>query len=184
MINTFQRFTVATAGLALSLTTVGINLAQATTTTYDFEVFLDSGSLVSQTYSGFFSYDDSGLMGTGEEFLEVSAIKFNFLGLEFSEANNYSLFAPEVAFFKGDFLGLSFSSDFAANNSFSFIPGFFSLEEAFFAYDIEQGAGAGDVTYSLRPSTSVPEPSAIFGLSLLGIGWLLKKQIGGKLLGS
>lgn len=181
MTNTFQKLALTTAGLALSFAVIDTNPAQATSITYDFEVFVDSGPLVNETYSGFFSYDDSELMGAGEEFLDVSTIAFNFLDTDFSETDDSSFFGSEAAFFDGDFLGLSFSVDFPVNNSFSFIPGFFSLDEAFFAYDTEQGAGAGDVTYSKRPSTSVPEPGSTLGLTLLGIGWLLKRHIGGKL---
>lgn len=36
--------------------------------------------------------------------------------------------------------------------------------------------GSGIVSYWLRPSTSVPEPSTILGLSLVGLGWLFSKK--------
>lgn len=36
--------------------------------------------------------------------------------------------------------------------------------------------GDGIVSYWLRPSTSVPEPSTILGLSLVGLGWLVSKK--------
>ncbi len=36
--------------------------------------------------------------------------------------------------------------------------------------------GDGIVSYWLRPSTSVPEPSTILGLSLVGLGWLFSKK--------
>lgn len=58
------------------------------------------------------------------------------------------------------------------------------LKTSFFAYELpgeSANFNSGSVTYSLRqPSTSVPEPSADFGLSglgILGLGWLLKKKI-------
>lgn len=131
--------------------------------TYDFEVSIDFGSLVGETYSGFFEFDDSGLRGIGEEFLSVSNTSFDFDGLNYSETDGF----PEVLFFDGDLLGLSFSTA-----GFSFIPGFFDLNEAFFAYDIPgQGNGTGDVTYTLRPDTpvaSTPEPTAVFSLLALG----------------
>ncbi|HEY9809322.1 MAG TPA: PEP-CTERM sorting domain-containing protein [Halomicronema sp.] len=36
--------------------------------------------------------------------------------------------------------------------------------------------GSGIVSYWLRPSTSVPEPNTVLGLSLLGLGWVFSKK--------
>ena len=52
---------------------------------------------------------------------------------------------PEVAFFDGEFLGASFADD-----TISFVPGFFSLDEASFAYDWETlGVGIVPVNYTV-----------------------------------
>ncbi len=166
MANTLQKLALTTAGLALSFAAIDANSAQAAIVTYDVDVAIDSGSLAGENFSGFFSYDDANLTGLGSEFLGVSDLSFNFLGVEYTEADDS--FGPEVEFFDGQFLGLLYSTDVA----FSFVPGFFDVSEAFFAYDTPaEGAGAGDVTYTLRqapPSTSVPEPASMLGLLALG----------------
>ena len=64
------------------------------------------------------------------------------------------------------------------NKTFSFVPGFFALDEAFFTYDLVQGVGTGDIAYSLRPSQppqSTPEPNSI--MSLLGLGTLVASSL-------
>jgi PEP-CTERM motif len=64
---------------------------------------------------------------------------------------------------------------------FSFFGG---LNGGFFAYQLPgemPTINSGSVTYLLRttptpPPISVPEPSTVFGLSMLGFGWLLRKK--------
>lgn len=139
--------------------------ATAASVIYDIEVNLDSGFLSGETFTGFFEFDDSGLTGSGEEYLAVSDLSFDFNGDDFTEDDGN----PEVLFFDGDFLGLEFSTDAA----FSFVPGFFDLSEAEFFYDVpDQVAGAGDVVYTLRDDSgmSVPEPAS--ALALLAVGAL------------
>jgi hypothetical protein len=176
---TCQKFFITTASLGLIFAMVNASPAQAATITYDFEVSIDSGLLLNEIYSGFFSFDNSTLSGVGEEYLSVSDLEFNFLGFDYTEADDSSFFGSEVAFFDGDFLGLSFSTD----TSFSFIPGFFAVDEAYFAYDVTNvGAGAGNITYSLRasqPSKSTPEPTSLItllGLGTLAVGSQLKRK--------
>jgi PEP-CTERM motif len=66
-------------------------------------------------------------------------------------------------------------------------PGFFTLigspSSLSFFYQLlfnpgEPFSGTGSGTVSLRttPPTAVPEPSTIVGLSMLGLGWLLRKK--------
>ena len=165
MNKTFSQLTIATASLAFGLALINTNPTQAATITYDLQVSIDSGPLLNETYFGSFSFDDLTLTGVGDEFLPVTELEFNFLDIDYTVTDD-----SEVAFSEGEFLGLSFSTD----ASFSFVPGFFTADEAFFTYDVaDVGAGAGDVTYSLRPSPSpksTPEPTSIMGL--LGLGTL------------
>ncbi len=152
-------------GVVLTATSV-----QAATITYDFTVSVDSGPLLGNEYSGVLSFDDSGLSGSGEEFLAVDNLEFSFEGVDYTETDG----TPEVLFFNGDFLGLSWSAD-----DFSFIPGFFELSEAYFAYDVDSGAGAGDISYMLFDDTTTPEPTGVVSLLALGIfglGSLVKQK--------
>ena len=168
----YQNFVIATASLAFGLALINTNPTQAATITYDLQVSIDSGPLLNETYFGSFSFDDLTLTGVGDEFLPVTNLEFNFLGTDYTEADD--AFGAEVEFFDGDFLGLSFSTD----ATFSFVPGFFALDEAFFTYDLVQGVGTGDIAYSLRPSQppqSTPEPNSI--MSLLGLGTLVASSL-------
>ena len=135
----------------------------AASITYDFEVNNLDGSLAGETYFGFFEFNDSTLTGIGNEFLSVSELSFDFLGVNYSETDGF----PEVVFFDGDFLGLIFGTD----AEFSFVEGFVDSSDAFFTYDIPgQEGGSGDITYTVRPYTpvSTPEPTAVFSLLALG----------------
>ncbi len=168
MTNLFEKFSFVAASTVISLTVIHSHPVNAASVIYNFEVSIDSGFLASETYSGTFSFDDSGLIGIGEEFLSVSDLTFNFNGTEYNEADG----VPEVAFFDGDFLGLSFSID----AKFSLIPGFFDISEAEFFYEKLEGAGAGDITYN-----AIPEPLTILGtLSAIGFGSFFKRKLTSK----
>ena len=83
----------------------------------------------------------------------------------------------QVQFYLTDFSTVGIGSyfiNFYPNSTFSFW-----LFDRFPQNSISQGGGT--VTYSLRttptpPPTSVPEPGTVFGLSMLGMGWLLRKK--------
>ncbi|QLE55436.1 PEP-CTERM sorting domain-containing protein [Nostoc sp. TCL26-01] len=166
----FRSFTLVSASFALSFASTGFNLAQAATVNYTFQTSIDSGSLLGNTYSGSLSYDDSSLVGSGSEFIDVSAVSFDFQGVNYTTANN-----PTVAFIDGNFLGLNFSPvplfSFIANPDFA---------EAYFTYDLGNGnAGTGNVVYTLE-STSIPESTNVLGLLGLGVwgmGYWLKRGV-------
>lgn len=165
----YQNFVIATASLAFGLVLINANPAQAAKITYDFSVSIDSGTLLNETYSGSFSFDDITLTGVGDEFLPVSDLKFNFLDTDYIATDD-----SEVVFLDGNFLGLSFSTD----AYFSFVPGFFSLNESFFAYDLgSQEVGIGDINYTVRSSNPVPEPATIIGfVTTVILGSSLRKN--------
>ena len=174
MTNIFQKLSFIATTTVLSLSVIHTNPVSAASIIYDFEVSIDSGVLDGETYSGFFEFDDSALTGIGDEFLSVSELGFDFLGVNYTETD--SLSDPEAVFFDGDFLGLNFSAD-----EFSFLTGFSDLSEAFFEYDIVGGTGAGDIVYTLRSDTpvSTPEPTTVFSLLALaavGGSGVLKKR--------
>lgn len=113
--------------------------------------------------------------GSGEEFIIVDDFDFfNFEGVDYDETSGLS--EVEALFYDGEFLGLSFAAD-----DFSFIPGFFALDEAYVGYDIDSGAGAADIIYKKKTTTttSVPEPSSVLGLIFMGSSMLLVgKKVG------
>jgi len=163
MANILQK--LAFASIAFSIAALDINPAQAAN--LNFMVTPDSGPLAGETYSGSFSYNDADVTGSGEEFIAVTDLDFNFLGVDYTETDGT---APEVLFDNGNFMGLLFSTD-----TFSFIVDVDYFEpsesEAYFAYEIAAVSGAADITY--KDPTTVPEPSALLGLSLLSGGMLL-----------
>ncbi len=137
----------------------------------DFETTLDSGSLSGEIFSGSFGLDDTSLTGEGFEEIELIAFDFNFAGDDFDLGN---VFVPANALFlDGNLLGID-----ASNDLFSFIPGFFDISEAFFAFDFGGGdVGTGDFT--VVEDVAVPEPTSIItilGLGSLGIVSKLKKN--------
>ena len=137
--------------------------ATAANITYDFTVTPDFGPLLGESYAGSFTFNDTNLIGFGEEFITVDSFSFSFLGVDYTEADGAAE-EPEATFFDGSFLGLGFSED-----DFSFIAGFLDLSEAFFAYDLAAGSGTGDIIYTQVPDQkSVPEPASV--LALLAIG--------------
>jgi hypothetical protein len=166
-----QLISIATASLTFNFATACFNSTQAATINYTFQVSIDSGSLSGNNYFGSFSYNDTNLTGTGEQFLNISDIVFNFQGFDYTTANN-----PQAAFLDGKFLGLSYSPE----PSFSFIPGFSDVNEAYFAYNFGSlNSGFGDVTYT-QQNTSIPEPTIVIGLvtlGTLGISSRLKRRV-------
>lgn len=166
MTNLLHKFSFVTATTVISFAVINSHPVNAALITYNFEVSIDSGFLEDQNFSGSFQFDDSGLTGIDEEFLSVSHLNFEFDGVNYTETDGVA----EVVFFDGDFLGLSFSTP----AEFSFIPGFFELGEAFFAYNLPgEVDGTGDINYN-----PVPEPLTILGtMTALGFGSLFKRKL-------
>lgn len=178
-----QKLAVAAAGSAFFtfMEAASVKPILAATITYDFTLDVTSGSLTGIQGSGFFSYDDSTLTGIGLETLgdsEELSISFNFLGKAYNETDDADFpDFPFVQFQDSSLLGLSFLT--VRNDEFRFQiensdpnPDVLGGNEFTFSspLDIE---GSGIVNYSLRP---VPEPSAISGVVLLGLGGLLLKK--------
>lgn len=168
----WQKVTLFSASLSSTLI-LATNPVQAAL--LNFTVSIDSGPLDGQTFLGSFDFDGSGLTEIGTEFLPVSELTFNFFNTTFTEADDL-LGSPEVTFFDGEFLGLSFLAE-NSQVSFSFNPGFFQVSEASFAYEIiaSSDQGFGDVTFE-----QVPEPMSVFSVlavSLLGFVIVIKRHL-------
>ena len=154
-----------------------VSTAEAKDITVNFDVNLDSGSLVGQQFSGSFIYDDTGLFEFGFETAALTEFSFNFDGSQFSLADALNPF-PEAEFFDGDLVGIFFASDF-----YSFEVDFFG--EQFFAYvgdQVSGGDGFGDVVFKTTgdPPADVPENFSTFaflpGLLVAG-GVFLRKRV-------
>ena len=136
-------------------------LPAAQAATYSFSGMMDSGSLIGETFSGNFSFDDLGLTGIGSEILGLSGLSLSFAG------RTYSLIdadvAPDVSYQDGVFLGLSYSAS-ASDPQISFIAGYSDIGEAYLAYTQGGLDGAGSVIYA-----AVPEPES-YAMLLAGLG--------------
>ena len=146
--------------------------AFATPVEFDFTVDITSGALVGERFSGNFSYDEADVVGTADEFADLSSFMFSFQGFDFGLNDSI---APEAAFFDGEFLGLSYSVDLSAPVFFSFVPGFFSVDDAFFAYEDPNGDGDGTIAFSRAAQVSAPISLFLLASGLIGMLGLRKK---------
>jgi len=146
---------------------IGASENHAASVNYDLNGIVDSGPLLGEIYVGQFTFDDVALTGSGEEFLLVSTLNFDFLGNTFNQTQG--VVPPEAAFLDGTFLGLSFNVS-TFDPDFAVIPGVINVTESYFAYDNGVGnAGLGSLVYTV---SAVPEPEIVtmllFGVALVG----------------
>ncbi len=162
---------------AISVVAIGTKPTQAAVIDYDFIVNAISGDNPGQYY-GSLSYDDSTLVGTGEETLGINnglTVGFNYLGNNYTETDDldYDLF-PVISFQNGNLSGLSYLVEdqfFIGNNPENPDTGgakFYSIASA----DLTSATQVGTVTYS-----KVPEPMTISGTVIAGtVGMWLKRK--------
>lgn len=154
------KHTLITAALGLM---VFAPAAQAAIESWNFSGAVDSGPLLGETSSGNFSFDDAALTGMDAEWLSVANLSMTFNGNAYTQAGVVAGGAVEVGYLDGEFLGLAYSVDSAAN-PFTFVAGNYDTSDAYFAY----GNGAGNVIYG-----SVPEPKdwmlLLSGIGLVGV---------------
>ncbi len=152
-------FALALAAATLSLSGTA---ATAAPVAFQADVSVTSGDLAGQSFSATMLADTAALTGFGEEFLPVQRLSFQFGGLTYTEDDGLA----ELVYFDNAFLGLSYSVD--TPDTFSFVPGFFDIDEAFFAYEGLETDGEGDLSYSTAP---VPLPAPLV-LMLTGLAAL------------
>ena len=158
------------AAFLAALLFVGASANHAASVSYDLNGVVDSGPLLGEIYVGQFTFDDVALTGSGEEFLPVRTLNFDFLGNTFNQSQG--IVPPEVAFLDGTFLGLSFNVS-TFDPDFAVIPGVINVTESYFAYDNGDNgvgnAGLGSLVYTV---SAVPEPEIVtmllFGVALVG----------------
>ncbi len=156
MASPFPKLAFATTGLALGMALAQPAPLKAAVVNYTFDILIDSGPLAPNSYSGTFAYNTNTFHLTDFSFL--------FQGTQYDENDDPG---AAVVFDNGVFLGLEYSVDTLP--AFSFVPGFFDVNEAFFAYDLDAigsqgGAGSLAFTRVVKPETStVPGPLPLLG---------------------
>lgn len=165
----FSSFSLGLSAIALNPPNV-----QAATINYNFDVTINFGPLLGNTYNGNFSYDNALIPGAidlgGFKSIPISDFAFNFEGTNYTEAND-SFASVDFVTTNNDFLGLNY-----AGLDFSFISGAFTLnlDDAIFTYDLGTlGSGTGNIVYNLS-TTDIPEAGNIWGLLILGSGIIIK----------
>lgn len=136
-------------------------LPPAQAATYSFSGMMDSGSLIGESFSGNFSFDDLGLTGIGTEIFGLNSLSLSFAGRTYTLAE--ADVAPDVSYQDGTFLGLSYAAS-ASEPMVSFIAGYSDIGEAYLAYTTGGVDGAGSVIYA-----AVPEPES-YAMLLAGLG--------------
>ncbi len=151
-----MRHLFRTTALAAAMLIAGLSTAHAATQTYSFE-----GTLNAIPFSGSFSFDDSllAMFNASDPLLTIAPVSDLFMshaGASYSLADAWA--APDVSYFDGVFLGLSYSND-----AMTFVPGSFDVSDAF----ATDGLHAADVIYAPVPE---PETYVMFlsGLGLIG----------------
>ena len=147
--------------------------AQAQAASFTFNGVTDSGPLPGLTFSGQFSYSDTGLPSDGDQAL--SSFSLSFGGQTYSLASAGA--PPTASFANGSFVGLSYvddaSVDTALRPQVTFVPGFFSLSESYLAY-VGSGGQGGYGSYGI---SAVPEPASALLMALgLGLGAVMKRR--------
>jgi hypothetical protein len=181
--NVLQRLALATASAALSLVVLEARSALAAIVTYDFAVDIDSGPLQSRQYNGFFRYQDEAVPPdlTGSLFDVITEFEFNFV----NSAGVPTTYTADDVFFTGAYFsnglfeGLNIEAE-VNNIFFEFESEPIVLNEFYYVINPlpTDQFGNGSVTYNRReePATSVPEPVASLGLSIMGMSFLVKKR--------
>lgn len=178
MFQTFPLSTLSKLSRSFRLSAMAALLvcsAAAPAATFSISGSTDSGPLAGASFSGMFSYSDTGLPTDGEALLTDFSLSF--------AGQSYTLFSADVAptavFSGGSFIGLSYVDDASADTSLrpqiGFTPGFFDLSDAYLAY-VGSGGQSGFGSYSIA---AVPEPATLV-LWLGGVGLLgaMRRKVG------
>ena len=153
---------------------------QAATVTNNLFVEVLGGPFVGITGSGYFSYDDAGLLGLGDEILTVDdgglALELTVFGQTFYASNDVDFqWFPELSLFDGIplYLGFSVSENASVNPTDIQHLGVIGLD----LYDLSQEADGS--FYAELDVTAVPLPAAVwlFGSGLYGLFMFVGKKV-------
>ena len=159
---------VASTITVMAVGTIQAPSAQAGLLTQDFTISDPIPSLPGAPFSGSFTYNDMGLTGVGDEMAALNSFNVNLLGQTFNDASD-----GQAIFFDGDFLGIAIGDD-GPQISFEFLPGFFDISEASFAFEFNNQPGFADVSYG--DPKPVPGPSLLPGLIGMSIAAFRRKR--------
>lgn len=136
-------------------------IASAASVTKSWSVEVMSGMFAGEVGSGTFTYDDSLISNSGEEYinaLDGLTLTLNFLGQNFTELNDfeYNLF-PSLVFSNGSIVSLDYfvNSGINNNNALDFGTSVLTLNGSVYTGEINV--------------TAVPEPEA-YAMMLAGLG--------------
>lgn len=137
---------------------------------------MDSGFLLGESYSGSFSYDDTGLAGSGSESVGLVSFAFNFLSSAFTLG--YAEVTPSVDFLDGLLLGLSYSV--SSNDPFFALIAASGLglpgDTAYFSYSTVSGeSGFGSLAFDYTGTVDEPLALVMLGIGLVGIRALRRR---------
>ncbi|MEP0858529.1 PEP-CTERM sorting domain-containing protein [Trichocoleus sp. DQ-U1] len=172
-----SKLAIATAGVVLSLATISTKPSQAATIRYRFDVYDVEGpnNEFFESGFGFFNYENSSISGIELETVPVSDLSFILNGmpqLTGPDCCNGQDRVETVSFLEGEILGLTYSR----YRTFSILG-----KTIDFSYPGQGPTPQGKVRYTLldgaQPPKSVPEGSTTLGLSVLGLGFLVKKKL-------
>lgn len=184
-----QKLAVTSASIALGFTAINTNQSHAATITTNFTLTGTSGALLNQQFSGSYSYDDSTTptvispLSTFPPKYSLTDFSLSILGENYSVADfntgagyggsatgllgNATRLAPVEDLVTPGYGG-PIGSGLGVKSSIFFIEDRFSFSNNEFG---QRTGGEGTVSY-----TSVPEPSAFFGLSIAGLSFMLLKR--------
>ncbi len=160
-------FSINIQAAIINFTVTG-NVDDSFTSTNDFG--LNLGDTI--TASG--TFDDSGLTGTGAEFVSFGSGSFNSMSLDVGNSsfvetddNNYLTGFPRLFFQDGVFDGINFNTDFSIESYFQSS----GTTKTFQGEDDNFGWFGGSWDVSSYSASPVPVPAAVwlFGSGLLGL---------------
>lgn len=175
--------------LTVATLTISTPVARAATVDYDVTVDVTSGPLAGDRYSGVTSVELAD--GLEPDASQPIAITFDFLGTEFTEADDSrdaDANSPRANFYRGDFVGATYTvSRFSDNpTDIPVVKGIavdgFAIDNDEFGYTVGTDLYRGVVNYTLSAEAfesaepqPVSEPSLWLGLVTVGCGgWLAR----------
>lgn len=183
-------------GLSFGLGIVSSGSTLAATVTYDFTVTNLDGSLAGKTYSGYVEYDDSKaanqMTGNGSEYITSYdgglKFSFDFLGNTFNETADEAN-RTQLAFKNGaidhlhfrvdseeyDYFNIGYTFAFNSFNTDEF-GNFYIADFSYLIDGIDGSAGDGDVVFSRRASTPIPESNNLIGIGAIAATALMMKS--------
>ncbi|MBD1809351.1 hypothetical protein H6F98_28415 [Microcoleus sp. FACHB-SPT15] len=193
----YQKLATATTGIALSLIAIESNSAKAATITYDFTVDIVESELLNNNLliSGFFSYDDSTIQGTGSETIPVILATHITRSKNFPDSPGFIITSDDL-YGGGAPVFRNQANVLLENRMFNGFQWDLGIRRFEFNINNEEYnnlyfasrpcidpielfcRSTGIVSYTLReePAASVPESRGITGILLLGLGLILKKN--------